>query len=401
MQNSIHVIFVHGTFSSSKIWDGVCQELTSHPLVGRTTAFEWSGANDQSERIKAATCLAAFILACKKENPDESICLAGHSHGGNVCFHCVDALPIPCPIDKIITMGTPFFHGVPRKIGLFLSGLYFLISILLSLIIPVFLIYSIGLVWSISKDVSITLFYLLVVGGGVLSLFYRYITNGEEYLQKFVNAEQIRLDGLVAPKFSTRIHSLCFVVKGDEAFVGLKTLESVSGAGTSLAVLHGEAVHEAILIVKNNEMIMVLGSMLFPLLWPSIFILVVIAIIIYAIAVMVQSITRSHRLGFGDLGIWPLMLFDVRVQPLPPKPIAAELRYVAPDVGGLRHSIFYQHPTVITGMVDWLKLSIPGNDEFVGKPDRSRFAKGIGMIYVVVAVLGIPVISTLVILLTL
>ena len=393
MNNCTHVIFVHGTFSSPRIWDQACEALVNDPTVIRTTKFKWSGANDQRERLSAASGLAEIIIQCKEKNPREKICLVGHSHGGNVCFHAIDALPSPQLVDKVVSMGTPFFCAKPRQIGIFIDAFYFLFATFFALLIPAALIWMATEIFSLTKNEYVFLSLIAIFGLIILPSYSWYLINGEGAMEDFVNAQHSRLRKLVSPQYNFNISSLCLVVERDEALVGLTILGKLSGIGTSLAVVHSQAVQVALNIASSNILILIFAMFIFPFLFPSLFVLANVSMFGYVTAVAMQSLFRSHRLGFGDLGIWPLMLFNVHVCPAPPLIVPAELRSIAPENIGLRHSYFYRDPQVISDMVQWIADDRPLEAPPEISEEASKLSLYLGFIYVILCVLGVPLLG--------
>lgn len=100
------VILVHGTFAGdedkaesgarwwqrgSVVWQWLEHNLPNGTTLpnGDTRLFQWSGANTQTERLKAGSELLAELIALERQG--RSYHLVGHSHGGSVIWEALIA----------------------------------------------------------------------------------------------------------------------------------------------------------------------------------------------------------------------------------------------------------------------------------------------------------------------
>jgi pimeloyl-ACP methyl ester carboxylesterase len=120
------LIFVHGTFSSGKTWrnhgcrPGLKTRLADALGEGRIVAiriFEWRGFagtilnNGHRYRLSAAIALADEVKRLKRDQPNASVFLVCHSHGGNVAAYACNMLGSQDLPTGIVFLGTPFIHG--------------------------------------------------------------------------------------------------------------------------------------------------------------------------------------------------------------------------------------------------------------------------------------------------
>jgi pimeloyl-ACP methyl ester carboxylesterase len=113
-------VLVHGTWANKATWieesSYFASRLTAAVPCSETRAFRWTGANREKARRKAALQLAEFTSRLKQDHEDAEIVVVGHSHGGNVAL---DAYGEPWgreSIDRVVCLGTPFFHFRPREL---------------------------------------------------------------------------------------------------------------------------------------------------------------------------------------------------------------------------------------------------------------------------------------------
>jgi hypothetical protein len=106
---------VHGTFAPNAPWT-----RSNSPLVERLKRefpqstfrpFLWSGDNSHRARASAAEALADFIRDGSLLSGQARHFVIAHSHGGNLALNAVKLLARSCPIDGVVTLGTPFLKG--------------------------------------------------------------------------------------------------------------------------------------------------------------------------------------------------------------------------------------------------------------------------------------------------
>ena len=113
-------VLVHGTWARNADWigehAGFASQLTSRIPAAKTRAFRWSGRNSDRDRASAGEALVRETSALRAEYPEAEVVVIGHSHGGNVALNAYREAGGPESIDKIICLGTPFFHFAARAL---------------------------------------------------------------------------------------------------------------------------------------------------------------------------------------------------------------------------------------------------------------------------------------------
>jgi pimeloyl-ACP methyl ester carboxylesterase len=84
--------------------------------TAKTHAFRWSGRNSDRDRASAGKALVRETSELRAEYPEAEVVVVGHSHGGNVALKAYGEVGGPASIDKIICLGTPFFHFAARAL---------------------------------------------------------------------------------------------------------------------------------------------------------------------------------------------------------------------------------------------------------------------------------------------
>jgi pimeloyl-ACP methyl ester carboxylesterase len=102
-------IIVHGTWAAKRHWYQPGGDFfeTLQKRIGTSDSlhsFVWSGAYQETERVKAGAELAALITKLCRQR--FRIVLIAHSHGGTVAFRAVEQLKEGC-IDVLFLLGTP------------------------------------------------------------------------------------------------------------------------------------------------------------------------------------------------------------------------------------------------------------------------------------------------------
>jgi len=113
-------VLVHGTWANNATWidqsSYFASRLTAKFPCSETRAFRWSGANAEEARRQAALKLAEFTSRLRQDCKDAEIVVVGHSHGGNVAIEAYGEPPGRESIDRVVCLGTPFFHFRPREL---------------------------------------------------------------------------------------------------------------------------------------------------------------------------------------------------------------------------------------------------------------------------------------------
>ncbi len=179
-KTTLNIVTVHGTFdgkynenqemNNSHRWYYETSEFSktlreslesSYKILW--TNFNWSGKNQESERLKASRKLRDFLIA--SQDTHVNTLLLSHSHGGNVVLKHLKDSPL-FHNTKAITFGTPFVHVKSIRS----------IALLKSIAISAFLIYVcisiLVLLWYIALFISTTKFEdsLIVILGAIILL---------------------------------------------------------------------------------------------------------------------------------------------------------------------------------------------------------------------------------------
>ncbi len=111
------IILIHGTFATNAEWTQP-ESLFRRELalaLGGTRAidvlpFAWNGANRHIDRRKASLQLRRLIMLKQNEQPDSSIYLIGHSHGGNIALQAARHFAAEPRLAGVVTLATPFLE---------------------------------------------------------------------------------------------------------------------------------------------------------------------------------------------------------------------------------------------------------------------------------------------------
>jgi pimeloyl-ACP methyl ester carboxylesterase len=113
-------VLVHGTWANKATWieqsSYFASRLTAIVPCSETRAFRWTGANRDKARRQAALQLAEFTSKLREDHADAEIVVVGHSHGGNVALAAYGEPKGRQSIDRVVCLGTPFFHFRPREL---------------------------------------------------------------------------------------------------------------------------------------------------------------------------------------------------------------------------------------------------------------------------------------------
>jgi pimeloyl-ACP methyl ester carboxylesterase len=107
--HGLQAIFIHGTWGDDSHWSSPAQRLVTDATGNKQTVdYEWSGNNNQTARLLAASSLAEKARDLYLES-GEVLTLVGHSHGGNVAIEAANILyyDYGIKVDNLITVNTP------------------------------------------------------------------------------------------------------------------------------------------------------------------------------------------------------------------------------------------------------------------------------------------------------
>ena len=99
---------VHGTWSDNETWSEDFQQYIRDLFGEEIILYEWTGGNNERDRVDAAAKLERAIRTYKEDHPDEPIRIVGHSHGGNVAIMSANRLAYhDIDVETLITVATP------------------------------------------------------------------------------------------------------------------------------------------------------------------------------------------------------------------------------------------------------------------------------------------------------
>ena len=121
------IVLVHGTFAAADSDAGAAwwqqggnfrAALGAASGIETIEAFQWSGANSESERRAAGARLAERLRELEAAGCPYHV--IGHSHGGSLIWHAIAAMVHKRDglqqLRSFVTVGTPFLHFAPRPL---------------------------------------------------------------------------------------------------------------------------------------------------------------------------------------------------------------------------------------------------------------------------------------------
>lgn len=94
-----------------------CVARGEDPIV---RPFRWDGANSDVARRRAGARLAGIVRRAIRQA--ETVSLVGHSHGGNVIAYALEDPELASAYRhgalRVVSVGTPFFAGRPRRVSI-------------------------------------------------------------------------------------------------------------------------------------------------------------------------------------------------------------------------------------------------------------------------------------------
>lgn len=236
---------VHGTFARGAQWarddSALVEALTTaseqrtglRPLIHR---LEWSGANTVAARVQAIHELREKLQQVFSARPDRSVCLIGHSHGGNVAMKVATDFAHH-PGLAVVTLATPFLlaqhRPFPIVFALLMRGLA-VVGFMVSLI-------ALGLVlhhFGIAASWWLAIGGLLVVGWAVWSLH-------SDLLRDPV-AEALFSSTINAVDCQTLIHKSLIVSRTSDEADGILKLSALLGNWIASRLRNSEFVRQTI-----------------------------------------------------------------------------------------------------------------------------------------------------------
>jgi pimeloyl-ACP methyl ester carboxylesterase len=388
-----HVVLVHGTFASTRIWDFARQVFSDDSSVARVSTFGWSGANSQRDRLTAGAELAAFVSQAKTESPELETVLVGHSHGGNVCLHALDSLEEPNLVASIVTMGTPILIATPRPLRVISSAAVYSLGLALVIAMCAFAVLTPSAMQThLSGNARSAAYtgYAAVLLASVPALFW-WLLCAKDRLIEFLEERQNRFASSVGPSLRSVVPMLCCIAPRDEAYIWLNALGRAAALGTTLARIHFDALDRCKAALQRNQMLLMWGWIFSPHVPLVLGALTLIGVPLALGGILFLAFVRSHRYGFGDLGLHVFALFRVRAHSTPPIGVPALVHTITPSGAGLHHSFFYQDRTTLSVVLDWIKCPRVGQAPLQGKV-HVALVVWLGYVYFLLATVGLYVI---------
>lgn len=396
------VIVVHGTFAADSNWieDGSeFRRYLEDQIDGevQTEALIWSGKNQHSARLEAADQLAARIQQVKAQDPEITIYLFGHSHGGNAITYAMRDPKINAAVEGVVSICTPFIRTRKREVLGFVALMFFVCAMFVSSVLfgqmrnlPMFD----GAMFGVDPDAVGRVVYSLELGFNSASI--HRISTFLSYWPSLIFATAIYFLAIrpVRPKvfqrqsetferlFQTRLHSdqlLRVSVSGDEAAGWLKFSARMAGIGQTLSRIFIRSIRLsvtapffvglAIVAVYYNAPDYYRGhfqgppaGILTTLFYLGFFALMV-SIVLWALAqvfsVVAAIIFRSNRFGYGrERPLDTLLLSTIaRAAPETIEDRITSLRVEDPDVSmGLanNHNFLYEDIGFLKDVTEWI-----------------------------------------------
>jgi hypothetical protein len=363
-ESSLAIALVHGTFAPGAPWTqpGSALRRLWPATPERPVTFDapqWSGDNSHEARVTAAAELASHL----RKRPAQLV--IAHSHGGNVALNAL-ASNADSRTRALVCLNTPFLHCQPRSLVPLWAVLIVLnpLGLLFLSATPFLELYMFprypGQYW---RPVLITAGLLMaaMIPVGVAGFaFFRL----SERLTSAIEMYQERRSARLRASADPGCHILAATVKQDEAYRYLWLLDRLTdvtslGAGISyllcvggvaLIVLAGSGgfltdfnwfpglTKAALTTARYGAIAAAAGAVLF----------LVSAIVTGGIS----AVVRGHKFSYGEQIVDSLLL-RISVEPYPPHPLKADLRYFAATAGGLKHSALYGSPEVVQSLAAW------------------------------------------------
>lgn len=113
------ITLVHGTWapraawvqSSSALWTRLVTTLPDTVI----RPFSWTGKNSVAARHRATDALRGHLRGVLAEYPEARHFVIAHSHGGNIALYALRDIELARQIQRVICLGTPFFHVRRRR----------------------------------------------------------------------------------------------------------------------------------------------------------------------------------------------------------------------------------------------------------------------------------------------
>ncbi len=348
------VVLVHGTFATEAQWtqpesivsQGINAEFDGCVDVRR---FQWSGRNSHRARIEAGKELAEYLSTLQISNPESTIKIVAHSHGGNVAMLALKEPAVAASVDQIACLATPFIHCEPRKLR---SAINFL-GIVLSFTLAFLCFLAVGNMKYSGGEIGVGVYVILA-----LSWFPYYLA--KTHLTFLERRQAEILNDLGLPRLDIAL--LVARVQWDEAGLLLKAQHLVSEFPH---LMWKSRFVKWLFVVSTTGLYLydqraaLSGSFLVEITYGSAVLLAITAYIAWVILsqllmALIPRITRSTPAGFGWEGVLTPWIMHVFAEEVPPHSATLKSLSCRPPQRGLRHSWVYQDPQCVDELVRWL-----------------------------------------------
>lgn len=388
MKLPVVVTMIHGTFANGAEWTNDAKSFARARIQTQIEsevifrAFNWTGSNSHTARIRAGQELAEDQAEVAQQYAGSPRFLLAHSHGGNVAYYALRSMPDNVRPTGIVTMGTPYIHCRQRDIATTRRlGPWILAFIAVSLLMPlagILLYLLLGAMNIVIKgfwpgfevpEVWLAI-ALIVIGLNSIRIpvwAYRKYSSLERWAARKQCEVLARLSLPLGEVPCMYVH-----VDGDEARFWLKNLAWLSNIPAQLwrrrtmnLILAAGCIGHLVGIVLGDGLeeqsigVALLagfpGAIVF-----SLATLLSVAFYGQVLMILMPFMTRAHRGGFGGEGLWCNWLVHIFAEPFPPVGGAAAVSEKSCKVSlsvarGLRHSWLYSDEEVLDSIGKWMK----------------------------------------------
>ena len=422
--DAIHITLVHGTNATDGSWfredswfRKQLQILLPMPIEYHYVL--WDGHNSHESRLAGAKRLSEHVAEIRRLASPTHHYLICHSHGGNIALYAAKDRSFVEALSGLVTLGTPFICCAPnRAVSVFSKKSNYIETIILA----VFCIVMLPLV--VLAMLSKPFFLWHVVGEwddfvwitpllfGFTYLFVRVLLKAKRWSQGFadyLDSVQTTSAELLTPAPFPGERLMVVRVSTDEAGWWLRLISALgqmphkfnrfldmmviatyfprTGWGLTLATF-GFALADPIRLreqgwsIESAAASLILGgffsfglSLAAEVVGLAATTLTVVAVLIlpfFSVAV------RSHRLGFGVERFLQAAIVDMHTVSIPltegppPRVVNVSSGRFFGLFGGLRHSVFYESPQVVSAIAGWLTERELGREQIVVDPSIER-----------------------------
>lgn len=361
----------------------------------------WSGNNSHESRLTAAIELSKHVGEISRRSPRTPHYLICHSHGGNIALYAAKDRAFVEAVSGLVTLGTPFIRCAPNRIvSLFSNKINYIQTIILGIfcaaLLPVVILDMISkpeflkrLVGDWDDFVWMT---PLLFGFSVLFVKAGLLTQRrlENFAVRLRNVQTNAVKKLTPARFLgsrlliARIHT-------DEAGWWLSRISGIGRiphkfnrfldllavamyfpridwglaiATVGLAIADPIGLREQGWSGQSAGASFILGGFLafgLSLAAEAVGLAATMLTITAAVTLPLFATTvRSHKFGFGAERILQAASIDIYTESIPqvkgplPRVVNVSSRRFFGLFGGLRHSVFYDSPSVVSAIATWI-----------------------------------------------